>query len=154
MDVGGQPTLYEGANLILPDPPHDEDRLRDPGAPQLQAFLDDGDGEAGRALLREAPGDVHRAVPVRVGLDDREHAASPGQAGPEYAVVRRHRVEVDDGPGRPERGRHRPGPSLIIARSEKRVYSPDHPSVKRSVGPFRCFAMMTSQTFFCSVSLS
>ena len=122
--------------------------------PQLEAFLHDRHREDRRALGREAPRDVRRAVAVAVGLDDGHRDAARRQRARDHPVVRRERVEVDDGVRGTEGEGQRPGPSLIIARSENRVYSPDQPSVKRSVGPLRCLAMITSQTFFCSVSLS
>ena len=154
MDIGGQPALYEGSKLIFSDPPHDEDRLQDSRPAQLQALLDDGDREDRRAFLREPAGDVDGAVAVSIGLDDRHREAARRQGARDRPVVRRERIEVDDGVGGTEGRGQSPGPSDIMARSENRVYSPDQPSVKRSVGPFRCLPMMTSQTFFCSVSLS
>ncbi len=148
------PPVHEGAKLVFPDPAHDEDRLRNARPAQLETLLDDRDREDRRAFLREATRHVPGAMAVCVRLDDRHHGAALRQRTRDRPVVRRERVEIDDGVRWAEWNAQSPGPSLIIARSEKRVYSPDQPSVKRSVGPLRCLAMMTSQTFFCSVSLS
>ena len=97
MDIGGEPSVYEGAKLISPDPAHDEDRLRDARPAQLEALLDDRDREDRRALLREAPRHVPGAMAVGVRLDDRHQRAALRQRTRDRPVVRRERVEIDDG---------------------------------------------------------
>jgi hypothetical protein len=154
MHIRGQPAGRKGRQLILSNPSHHQDLLQDTCPPEFEAFFHDGDREHPRALGREALRHVRGAVAVGVGLDDGHRDAARRQRARDRPVVRRERIEVDDGVSGTEGEGQRPGPSLIIARSEKRVYSPDQPSVKRSVGPLRCLAMMTSPTFFCSVSLS
>ena len=99
MDVCREPARHEGAELVFPDPAHDEDRLRHARAPQLETFLDDGDRKDRRALLREAPRHVPGAMAVCVRLDDRHQRATLRQRKGDRPVVRRERVEIDDGVG-------------------------------------------------------
>src|SRR5712692_804957 len=156
MDIGCELSCDEVPKLIFPDPAHDEDRHRDSGPSDLEAFLHHRDREDRSTLDLEPHRDRPRAVAVSVRLHDRHGPAAVRQRALDRPEVPGERVEIHDGARRPERTSEFYGSrsSEIIARSEKRVYSPDQPRVKRSVGPLRCLAMMTSQTFFCSVSLS
>src|SRR5690606_5993324 len=74
------------------------DRRIDAGAAQLHTLLDEGDAQACRSGAEGGPRDLHGAVPVAVGLDDRPHGSRRGST-PEHPHVVVDRVEVDLGVG-------------------------------------------------------
>ena len=102
MHVCREPSLHEGAELVFPDPAHDEDRLHNARPAQLETLLDDRDREGRRAFLREATRYVPGAMAVCVRFDDRYDGAALRQRTRDRPVVRRERVEIDDGVRRAE----------------------------------------------------
>jgi hypothetical protein len=54
------------------DVAEDEDRRSDPGAAQLDRFVDAGDTQPDRATCERGFRDRHGTVAIRVRLDDRE----------------------------------------------------------------------------------
>src|SRR5438094_682118 len=79
----------------------DDGGAPDTSPPELRALLDRGDPERGGARLDEGARRRDRAVPVPVGLDDREHLHARTDEVPGGAEIRAQRPEAhlgDRGP--------------------------------------------------------
>ena len=125
-----------------------ENLALDAGRPERGALFDVGARQQVGARALERLPDLRRAVPVRVRLDDRDHARRMLglfglQVTDDGRVVRGERVEIDAGDGRAD---HAPS-----ARFSKRVNSRMNASFTTPVGPLRCLPMMSSATPCASV---
>ena len=77
----------------------DQDRQINAALAQLHRLVETGDGQIVRARVLQQRGDLHRAVPVSVGLDHAQKAAALGQTAADRLIIVPQRAERDLRPG-------------------------------------------------------
>src|SRR4030095_4352205 len=90
-----QVELDRAGRFLRGDAAEDEDRRRDPGSAQLERFVETGDREVVDARGDESARHRHRAVAVRVRLDDGADAHRRAHQATDFGEVARERVEID-----------------------------------------------------------